>query len=118
MNTKAIVLLYRRTNLPYLLQRLNDGNWVELNREYKPLMVQRGVWIDYELFPFKRKIAEIPPKARKALDVIGDGSEYKLYLYHDGCIPTDSRKYMAAYKRRLDIIDALLTEGSAIDWLL
>ncbi len=118
MNTKAIVILYRRTNLPYLLQSLNDGNWVELNREYKPLMVQRGVWIDYELFPFKRKIAEIPPKARKALDVGGDGSGDKLYLYHDGCIPTDSPKHMAAYKRRLDIIDALLTEGSAIDWLL
>ena len=118
MNTKAIVLLYRRINLPYLLQSLRDGNWIELNREYKPLTVQQGAWIDYELFPFKRKIADIPPKARKALDIGGDDTGDKIYLYHDGCAPTDGRGYMAAYKRRLDIIDCLITEGSAVDWLL
>ena len=117
MQTKAIVLRYRRINLPYLLQRLKDGSWVELNREYKPLTVQEGVWIDYELFPFKRKIAEIPPKAREALAVDGDGSGDKLYLYHDGCIPTDSRKHLSAYRRRLNIIDALLTTGHT-DWLV
>ena len=99
--------LYRRTNLPYLLQRLADGIWVELNRDYKPLTVPRGDWIDYELYPFRRKVAAIAPELRKELDIIEDGSGYKLYLYHDGCIPTYSKKFMAAYERRLNIIDSL-----------
>ena len=100
-------VLYRITYQPYLLKRLADGSWVELNRDYKPLAVPLGGWIDYEKYPFRRKVAAIPPELRKELDIIEDGSGYKLYLYHDGCTPTDSKKFMAAYGRRLNIIDSL-----------
>ena len=100
-------VLYRITYQPYLLQRLADGSWVEINRDYKPLAVPLGRWIDYEQYPFRRKVAAIAPELRKELDIFKDGSGDKLYLYHDGCIPTYSKKFMAAYERRLNIIDSL-----------
>lgn len=98
---------YRTIYWTYLLQRLNDGSWVELNREYKPLGVHPDGWINYEKYPFKTKIASIPPELRVKLSFNGDGSGDKLYLYNDGCIPTDSRTNQAAYDRKINIIEDL-----------
>lgn len=44
--------MYRRTFLPYCFIRLDDGRYLALNRQYKPLGMPEDLCFDYEKFAF------------------------------------------------------------------
>jgi len=83
--------VFIRTSLPYKVEKLKSGNYIFLNREYKPLGIFDRSWghfiVDYEQFKFL---------SFKYKDDIDD-----IYFYNDGNRPQDSRKNFIEYLIRL-----------------
>lgn len=96
---------FRQLFLIYCLDRLEDGRYVALNRRYKPVGLTCTEWVKYEEFPvsfkFKRALSE---RQIAALSFNGDTSAERVYLYNDGCIPTDSPAHWATYSKRLALL--------------
>ena len=93
---------FRHVFLIYCLQRQEDGSYVALNRRYKPVGFNSTEWVKFEDFPvgFKFKRA-LSASQIAALSFKGDTSPETIYLYNDGCVPTDSPIAWAAYAERL-----------------
>ena len=93
---------FRQIFLIYCLDRQPDGSYVALNRRYKPIGMNSSEWVKYEELPvgFKFKRA-LSAKQIAALSYKGDTTPERIYLYNDGCIPTDSPDDWAAYSERL-----------------
>lgn len=100
----------RRTHFPYCLQRLEDGRYVMLNRNYKPIGFLTGEWITYGDYPIGMKIKGLGPKTIAELDCQGGADPTTIFLYNDGSIPTSSKENMQAYLAKLAKLMALETE--------
>jgi hypothetical protein len=97
-NTRALYF-------PYCLQQLDDKSWIILNRNYKPLGSATEEHVTYEDIDPKMRIAKIASAQARLLAYSGDAdAEGRIYLYQDGCIPTDSEKNMTAYLKRLSVL--------------
>lgn len=92
----------RAVFLIYCLQRLADGSYIALNRQYKPLGAFGREWVDYDTHPsrfkFKRALSE---RQVVALSHKGDADARCIHLYGDGSIPADSAANWQAYSARL-----------------
>ena len=53
----------RATLLPYCLQRLPDGSYIALNRDYKPLGFIGCGWVRYEDYPARFRFVRKPSPA-------------------------------------------------------
>ncbi|MDP3650917.1 MAG: hypothetical protein Q8R67_04455 [Rhodoferax sp.] len=84
------------------LHRQGDGSYVALNRRYQPLGLNSASHVKGEEFAegfkFKRTLTA---EQIAALSFNGDASPERIYLYDDGCIPTDSPSAWTAYAERL-----------------
>ena len=102
----------RQIFLPYCLEQLKDGGYLFLNRRYKPLGVFSDDWVDYESHPsrfrFKRALSKLQIGK---LDCNGRTDAARIYLYNDGCVPTDSPTAWAAYSERMSRLAADDIEG-------
>jgi hypothetical protein len=101
---------FRTAFMPYCLKRRADGNYVALNRHYKPVGTVTTDWVNYEDYP------AIPGRhvtAKLAVKLSHKGSPDLdcIYLYDDGCIPTDSAKAMNSYLQRLPLLAKLKVIG-------
>lgn len=93
----------RQLILIYCLQRLPDGSYVALNRRYKPVGFATVEWVDYEAAPVRFKFKRALSAAQvAALSYKGDPDPERIYLYNDGCIPTESAAHWQAYSARLE----------------
>ena len=96
---------FRMVFFPYCLHRQPDGSYSILNRQYK--------LIGPQAVRFKRMTAAMAAR----LSVHGNPDRSKIYLYHDGTIPTDSQEKMRAYLATLARLARLrltvCSEGSA-----
>ena len=97
----------RAVHLPYCLERLEDGRYVILNREYKPIGFKTSSWIDYEKYPIAVKFKRLTAKTAEKISARASGNLKEIYLYNDGCVPTRSAKNMEAYLKRLEILAKL-----------
>jgi len=112
---------FRFTHLPYCIKKLPSGNYIALNREYKPIGFYSNAWVDYEATgaTFKPNGLTKALAAKISYDGRGfrrspiDGTEC-LWLYNDGCIPTNSKAGMEGYLRRLGILLKLKVEAPSI----
>ena len=99
---------FRHVFLPYCLEQQADGQWAVLNRNYKPVGMHTGAFVKYEapfLFRFKTPLTQT---TREALCAPGsECSDKKIWLYNDGCIPTDSAAHWSAYQKRLERLAGL-----------
>jgi hypothetical protein len=93
----------RRTHLPYCIHRTEDGRYIVLNRDYKPLGVQSSDWVIYETHPRVVALSITPTRAAK-LDWQGRANIARIYLYNDSCIPTAGDAHMTAYLGRLAVL--------------
>lgn len=93
----------RQSHFPYCIKKTNDGHWIVLNRYYKPLGVTGDDFITYESHPTAFK-AKITPAVAKKLSHNQSEDTASIYLYADGCIPTDSHSHMEAYLARLAVL--------------
>lgn len=94
------------THFPYCIQRLESGRYILLNRNYKPLGNPTRDRVSYETDPSAVKITITPATAAK-LSWEQSQKVEKIYLYNDGCIPTESAAYMADYLKRLAVLAKL-----------
>jgi len=93
---------FRQVFLIYCLDRQPDGSYVALNRRYKPVGMTSSEWVKYEDFPVRFKFKRALSQGQvAALSYKGDSAPERIYLYNDGCIPTDSSSDWAAYAERL-----------------
>lgn len=98
----------RSTHFPYCVQRLKDGRYIPLNRYYKPLGIQSSEWVNYETHPGATSIKITPATAKKISWNSSDDLE-SIFLYNDGCVPTDGAVHMAAYCKRLAVLMKIKT---------
>ena len=103
MTTKETVSELRQLVLIYCLQRQPDGSYIALNRRYKPLGFAATERVDYDAYPIRFKFKRALSAAQvAALSFAGESDPQRIYLYNDGCIPTDSAAHWAAYSARLE----------------
>jgi|SRR5689334_9443094 hypothetical protein len=98
---------FRSVHLPYCIKKLESGEYVVLNREYKPLGFKTRDQVDYEAYPIAVNFARLTPATAAKLSHNGKDDTNQIFLYDDGCIPTDSAAYMRQYLDRLAILAKL-----------
>ena len=82
-----------------------------LNRHYKPLGFLTNDWVDYEAYPVVMKFKGLTPKVAAKLSYKGSEDLAMIYLYNDGCVPTNSAQHMQVYLQRLAVLTKLKVEG-------
>lgn len=95
---------FRQLFLIYCLDLQPDGSYVALNRRYKPVGFNNGPmdFVKYEDFPVRFKFKRALSASQiAAISYKGDTSAERIYLYNDGCVPTDSDANWTAYAARL-----------------
>lgn len=98
---------FRAVFLPYCLHKQPDGRYVVLNREYKPIGFKTRENIKYEDYPISIELKGIGSATAAKLSCNGDSNTDRIYLYNDGCVPTQSAEYMKSYLERLEILAKL-----------
>jgi len=95
-----------RVFLPYCLQRLKDGSWVVLNRNYKPLGVFGREWLDYETerscFVARGLTKSVAEKI--SYKPLPDEIPDQIWLYDDSSHPDRGAAAREAYLRRLGVL--------------
>ena len=96
---------FRSVFLPYCIEKLDDGSWVVLNRQYKPIGFNTDEFINYEDYPVSARLEIKSTHLKK----ISYNSDYfgKVYLYNDGCHPFGSKKNMDSYLEKLRVLAKL-----------
>lgn len=93
---------FRSLCLIYCLDRMPDGSYVALNRRYKPIGYTSGEWVKYEELPVRFKFKRaLSAQQIASISYCGDTAAERIYLYNDGCIPTDGAANWSAYSERL-----------------
>ncbi|MCX4156164.1 MULTISPECIES: hypothetical protein [Paraburkholderia] len=101
----------RSTFLPYCLQRQEDGRYAILNREYKPVGFWTRSHVDYDAYPTLVKIKGLTAKVAASISYKGSEDRDAIFLYNDGCVPTDSAANMTAYLKRIAVMAKLKIDG-------
>lgn len=104
----------RRSHFPYLIEEVEPGWHVVLNREHKPLgmIPQPGKSADYH--EHMVKFRGLGPAKAMRLSFNGSDSTKNIVLYNDGCIPTHGTEHEKAYFERLSILYKLKVDYDAV----
>ncbi len=100
-------LSFRKIYLPYCLDRLENGEYVVLNKQYKPVGFNTTDFINYGDFPVSVPLKITEAIARK-LSPERSGNLNRIYLYDEGCIPDSNKKNMDAYTAKLELLMKLI----------
>jgi hypothetical protein len=100
----------RSVHLPYVINQLDDGRYVVLNREYKPIGFRTRDHVDYSAYPIAVRFKQLTKATAQKLSFNGSEDLNRITLYNDGCIPTHSAANMEAYLARLAILAELEIE--------
>lgn len=98
---------FRALFFPYCLDKQSDGRYVVLNREYKPIGFKTREHIKYEDYPVCVGLKGIGSATAAKLSYKGNSNTDRIYLYNDGCVPTESAEPMKNYLDRLEILAKL-----------
>lgn len=101
----------RHTHFIYCLDQQADGSYVFLNRNYKPVGFIDVSFTNYDEYPVAVHIKGLTAAKAEKISYKSDPSTNRIYLYNDGCVPTDSAKYMTEYLKRLGVIASLKIDG-------
>lgn len=77
------------------------------NRRYKPVGIARTDWVKYEDYPVRVKFKGLTKAKARQIDFQGREDLQTIYLYNDGCVPTDGAANWAAYAARLKVLASL-----------
>lgn len=98
---------FRAAYLPYCLIRQADGRYAVVNRRYKPLGYLTSEWVNYQDKPILAHLSGLDPATIRKLSWSGSEDAERIYLYNDGCIPTENAAHMRSYLDRLAILAKL-----------
>lgn len=96
---------FRKICLPYCIQRQDDGRYIILNRNYKPIgfTTRTGQWLKYEDYPISLSLKITPTRASQLSGEYPPDLKF-IFLYDDYTIPTTSKKHMTAYLKKLELL--------------
>ena len=100
MPTESVLRIY----FPYCLEQQDDDSWVLLNRSYKPVGFNTTEFIIYEDYPVSIKLKGLGQSTLEKLSTNGEVNGRQIFLYNDGCVPTDSPENMKVYFKKLERI--------------
>jgi hypothetical protein len=93
---------------PYCLERLSDGAWLALNRDYKPLGERTNRWVEYEGHPARVRLPGLTTALAFMLDwepwFDEAGELSRVYLHDDATSPRKSPLHRAAYLEKLKMV--------------
>ena len=95
------------THFPYCLKLRQDGRYVVLNRNLKPLGFTSSDWVDNNAYPIAVNLSGLTPKAIGKLSQVPGTEPAFIYLYDDTCTPTKSAPHMRAYLNKLAVLAML-----------
>lgn len=101
---------FRAVFFPYCLDKQPDGQYVVLNREYKPIGFKTKENVKYEDYPIFVELKGVGSATAAKLSYKGDPNTDRIYLYNDSCVPTESAEHMKNYLKRLEILAKLKVE--------
>jgi hypothetical protein len=110
---------FRWTHMPYCLMKLPSGNYLVVNRTYKPIGFASNAWVDYESTGATFRLKGLTQKLAAKISYDGKGwrrySNYTscLFLYNDSCLPTCNtpiNRDMEGYLQRYALLAKLLVE--------
>ena len=101
---------YIAVYLPYCLRKQEDGRYVALNREYKPVGFITSDWINYDDYPVRANIKGIGPCTARKLSCHSSEDTGDIFLYHDGCNPIIDEDYMSDYFEKLELLAKMQVE--------
>ncbi len=98
---------FRAIYLPYYLKKQEDGKYIVLNREYKPLGFNSYEQFNYSDYPISTNLKGITEK--KAIELSWNNSPDKenIFLYNDGLNPINSKSNMTKYLKKLELLAKL-----------
>lgn len=112
--------MFRRTYLPYCFTRLDDGRYLALNRQYKPLGMPEGQFYAYEQF----SLFACPLETfdlRFASNIYVSGGKVKRFWIDNQCIETSLlawRQYIVQMRFMLRMQGNGLAYGHRLEALL
>ena len=89
---------------PYCIEKQEDGSWVLLNRNYKPVGFNTNDQIEYEEHPVSMKLKGMGSATLKKLSYKDEEPGDRVFLYDDGCVPTSNAQAMSSYLKKLEIL--------------
>lgn len=95
---------FRAIYFPYCIEKQQDGSWIVLNRNYKPLGFNTKNFITYEDYPVSIKLTKLTKEKLAEISYNGEVKGNRVYLYDDFCVPIDDKKYMDIYLEKLKIL--------------
>jgi hypothetical protein len=98
---------FRAVFLPYCLERQEDGRYVVLNRDYKPIGFKTRDWVKYEDYPVRVKFKRLTKAMAAKLSADGKYDLDKIWLYKDGTVPIHSKANMRLYLTKLEMLAKL-----------
>ena len=104
---------FRWAFLPYCLDRQEDGRWVILNRDYKPLGMLTRDFVRYEDHAVAAYLGGLTASKLRHLADRDNGPDC-IYLYDDGSVPTSSKEAWAKYSKKLEILAGLTVSTEPI----
>lgn len=102
---------FRALFLPYCLDQQSDGRYAVLNRNYKPVGLAVEEWVNYADHPgCCVYLPGLTPGMAVQLSARGRSNLQRIYLYNDGCVPTQGTEQWDAYQERLRLLAGLAVE--------
>lgn len=95
---------FRDIYLPYCLKKLENGKYVVLNREYKPLGFNSKEIFDYSNFPISSNLEGITKKKAITISWNNLPDNDNIFLYNDETNPLKNKKHMDDYLKRLELL--------------
>jgi hypothetical protein len=93
---------FRNVYLPYCLQRVSGGDYIVLNREYKPIGQCTEDVVEYATH--RMKFLGLGPKLATKISCRASPDLDVIYLYDDGCQPEADVKALKQYFARLALL--------------
>ena len=97
---------FRCVHMPYCLQQQEDGTYIVLNRDYKPVGFYTQKHVKYEDYPIKVKM-RITKATAKNISWKGSDDTKIIHLYDGDSAPTKNAKKMQDYMNRLEALSKL-----------
>ena len=89
-----------RIIFPYCLKKRDDGTYIVLNRDYRPIGFDSPERVEYKDYPINIKVARISKQAITEIACHVDDTG-TFWLYNDKTYPTDSAENMRVYLDKL-----------------
>jgi hypothetical protein len=109
MKIKEIQMELWRIYLPYCLRKLKSGNWIFLNRKYKPIGIDCADRIDYEksdtIFKFRRD--PVIRLQKYSVNIINSDEGETYFFFDDSCLPYSNKPSTIKYFDRMKEIMSL-----------